>query len=78
MATRDISIAIENNRMRPEGSMSQINRYVIQNKFYLFGRKDCIGTDCSQNASAPGIPGAAIASNMRRNGALVRDISNKS
>ena len=63
MATRDISIAIENNRMRPEGSMSQINRYVVLNKFYLFGRKVCIGTDCAEDASAPGIPGAANASN---------------
>src|ERR1700674_511824 len=63
MATRVISIAIENNRMRPEWSMSQINRYVVLNKSYLFGRKVLNGTDCVQDASAPGIPGAGNASN---------------
>ena len=39
MATRDISIAKENNRMRQEGSMSQINRYVVLNKSNLSGKK---------------------------------------
>jgi hypothetical protein len=74
MATRDISIAKENNRMRQEGSMSQINRYVVLNKSHLFERKVCIGTDCVENASAPGIPVLANASNGRRNAAQARDI----
>jgi hypothetical protein len=39
MATRDMSIAIKNNRMRPVGSISQINRYVVLNKCILFERK---------------------------------------
>lgn len=39
MATRDISIAMKNNRMRPGQSMSQINRCVALNKFTLFKRK---------------------------------------
>jgi hypothetical protein len=36
MATRDISIAMKNNRMRRDGSMSQINRFVALDKFTLF------------------------------------------
>jgi hypothetical protein len=36
MATRDIPIAIKNNRMRPGESISQINRYVVLNKCILF------------------------------------------
>jgi hypothetical protein len=39
MATRDMSIAIKNNRMRPGESISQINRYVVLNKCILFERK---------------------------------------
>src|SRR5258708_35855757 len=36
MATRDISIAMKNNRMRREGTMSQINRHVALEKCALF------------------------------------------
>ncbi len=36
MATRDMPIAIKNNRMRPGESISQINRYVVLNKCILF------------------------------------------
>jgi hypothetical protein len=36
MATRDISIAMKNNRMRRDESMSQINRFVALDKSTLF------------------------------------------
>jgi hypothetical protein len=35
MATRGMSFAMENNRMGPDESISQINRYVVLNKSFL-------------------------------------------
>ena len=54
MATRDISIAMKNNRMRPDESMSQINRFVALDKFALF-TKARNGVDRVNEVSAPRI-----------------------
>ena len=63
--------------MGPEGSMSQINSYVVLDKSHLFDKKARLGTGRVDRALAPGIPGAAIASNGRRNVARVREIIKK-
>lgn len=55
--------------------MSQINRYAVLNKPALLSKKARIRADRVADASAPGIPGAADASNGRRNSAVVRGMA---
>jgi hypothetical protein len=51
MATRSMSFAKQNNRMEPDASISQINRYVVLDKSVLSEKK----ITPVRTASRPGI-----------------------